>query len=458
MASSTTAGSARPGARTGGVRLGSRRYLADRPLGEEAHRFIPGARYPEIAARDAAMAGGLGLLACRRDRPRRARPQDRVVAMLTAARLTLKLQRWEIAIVAAACLGLAAAAAWLALDMRAIWDRCGTAGASATCDVIFAFQESHGSLFGLLQTLIGFVPFVSAWCWACRSSPARSSSAPHRSHGRWRARAYVGWSALRADPAHLRGAGSRAGGRGRSDGACVFPAGRHRVQLLRRARTPARDACGIHACGGRGARCARRPPATDAADRHRSFHGGVVVALAIALPHWAPATVLADIESDPAAMIGGRLHTAIHYRLPSGEVVSADEGEMYVEVLHEEAGGEPDPALMPETDRHRRGGRPLFRGGPSRVSGHRCRHAPALRGLGREVCTAAGPSDRLMVAARLALAEEAGGTWTGAPTAAPLRSEPSSRQRYAASAPGCPRSRRGRPSPRRCSPPSRSAR
>ncbi len=38
-------------------------YRADRPLGEEAQRFIPGARYPEIAARDAAMAGGLGLLA-----------------------------------------------------------------------------------------------------------------------------------------------------------------------------------------------------------------------------------------------------------------------------------------------------------------------------------------------------------------------------------------------------------
>jgi hypothetical protein len=38
-------------------------YLADRPVGEEAQRFIPGTRYPEIAARDAAMAGGLGLAA-----------------------------------------------------------------------------------------------------------------------------------------------------------------------------------------------------------------------------------------------------------------------------------------------------------------------------------------------------------------------------------------------------------
>jgi hypothetical protein len=38
-------------------------YHANRPLGEEAQRFIPGARYPEIAARDATLAGGLGLAA-----------------------------------------------------------------------------------------------------------------------------------------------------------------------------------------------------------------------------------------------------------------------------------------------------------------------------------------------------------------------------------------------------------
>lgn len=38
-------------------------YLAGRPLGEDAQRFIPGKRYQEIAARDAATAGGLGLAA-----------------------------------------------------------------------------------------------------------------------------------------------------------------------------------------------------------------------------------------------------------------------------------------------------------------------------------------------------------------------------------------------------------
>jgi hypothetical protein len=38
-------------------------YAADRPLGEEGQRFIPGSRYPEIVARDAGLAGGLGLAA-----------------------------------------------------------------------------------------------------------------------------------------------------------------------------------------------------------------------------------------------------------------------------------------------------------------------------------------------------------------------------------------------------------
>lgn len=38
-------------------------YAANKPLGEDAQRFIPGTRYPEIAARDAALAGGLGLAA-----------------------------------------------------------------------------------------------------------------------------------------------------------------------------------------------------------------------------------------------------------------------------------------------------------------------------------------------------------------------------------------------------------
>ena len=71
-----------------------------------------------------------------------------------------------------------------------------------------------------------------------------------------------------------------------------------------------------------------------------------------ARPRAAPlgaSTVLSDIEEDPAAAIGARLHTAIQYRLPNGDVVSADEGEIFAEAVYEEAGGEePDPALLPE--------------------------------------------------------------------------------------------------------------
>ncbi len=75
----------------------------------------------------------------------------------------------------------------------------------------------------------------------------------------------------------------------------------------------------------------------------------LTVGLDLALDRWVPTTMLSDIESDPAAVIGGRLHTDIRYRLPSGELVSADEGEIYAGAVYQEAGGaEPDPELLPK--------------------------------------------------------------------------------------------------------------
>ncbi|HET8778347.1 MAG TPA: hypothetical protein VFN76_11880, partial [Candidatus Limnocylindria bacterium] len=45
----------------------------------------------------------------------------------------------------------------------------------------------------------------------------------------------------------------------------------------------------------------------------------------------------------------GPLRTGVQYRLSSGEVVSAQEGEILMQALYEEsAGEEPDPAEMPE--------------------------------------------------------------------------------------------------------------
>jgi len=269
--------------------------------------------------------------------------------MLTAARLTVRLQRWEIAIVAAGCLGLAAAAAWLALDMRAIWDRCGTPDASATCDVIYVFQESHGSQFGLVQTLIEYVPFVIGLVLGV---PIVSREVEQRTAQiAWpMARSRLRWLAWRMVPTLLM--------------ALVLVAVLAvAADQMVRAYFPQSD-IGFSYYEARGLPLVMRTALIFAAGMAIGalvgrllptlligigLSVGVFIALAIALPHWAPATVLADMETDPAAMIGGRLHTEIQYRLPGGEVVSADEGEMYVEVLHEEAGGEPDPALMPET-------------------------------------------------------------------------------------------------------------
>lgn len=269
--------------------------------------------------------------------------------MIGAMRLAWRLQRSEILFVVVACVALAAVSVWLTLDMRSILARCGTASATTACDVIFAFQETHGGAVGTVQTLVGYVPFVVGLVLGV---PIVTREVEHRtallawplSRSRLRWLAWRTWPVLLVGVAMVAQLGVAADGLARayfphSDIGFVAYESRGFPLVMRTALVLA---AGLVI----GAVLGRLLPALLVGI---GASAALVVGLATALPQWAPATVLENIETDPAAMIGARLHTAIHYRLPSGEIVSADEGEMLAETVYQAAlPGEPDPALLPE--------------------------------------------------------------------------------------------------------------
>jgi ABC-type transport system involved in multi-copper enzyme maturation permease subunit len=266
-----------------------------------------------------------------------------------ALRLTWRLQRWEIAFVAVGCLALVGVAVWLTLDMQSVLASCGTPAATDACDVIFAFQETHGSVVGLVQGLIGFVPIVAGLVLGIpivtREIEQRTAMiAWPMARSRWR------WLMWRVLPVLAIAV------------ALVAPLAFAADQMAQ-AHFPHSD-IGFVQYDARGVALVMRAAVILVAGvAIGSMVGrllpsllvgiGLSVALTIGLDlmldRWVPSTMLSDIESDPAAAIGGRLHTDIRYRLPSGEVVSADEGESYAEGIYQDAGGEePDPALLPE--------------------------------------------------------------------------------------------------------------
>jgi hypothetical protein len=271
--------------------------------------------------------------------------------MTGAVRLAWRLQRWEIIFVAAGGLALWAAATWLTLDMRSVLARCGTPDATSACVNIFAFQETHGAVVGFVQTLIEYVPFVIGLVLGV---PIVTREVEHRtaliawpmagSRLRWLAwrllptlligLVLVGLLAIAADQL------ARAYYPHSDIGFAEYEA--RGLPLVMR--TAVMLVAGVAV----GAVVGRLLPALLVG---LGLSAAVIVGLALALPNWVAPTVLGNPDSDePAAMIGGRLHTAIQYRLPNGDLVSADEGEMFMEAVYEEAGGEePDPASLPET-------------------------------------------------------------------------------------------------------------
>lgn len=268
---------------------------------------------------------------------------------LTTLRLTLKLQRWEIALVVLACLALTVAAAWLTIDMRSVLATCGTPEATKACDVVFAFQDTHGEAVGWVQALTGFVPvavgLVLGIPIVAREIESRTALIAWPMAGS-RAR----WLAWRALPTLAIGL------------VLVGVLGVAADQLAR-AYFPHTD-IGFVQYEGRGLPLVMRTALIFAVAVVTGAVIGrvlpallvgiglsavVIVALAIALPHWVPSVEIAGLEEDPGAYIGARLHTEIAYRVPDGGLVSAEVGEAMTEEAYAAAApDEPDPQTLPQ--------------------------------------------------------------------------------------------------------------
>jgi hypothetical protein len=269
--------------------------------------------------------------------------------VIESLRLAWRLQRAEIFFVAAGCLALAGLAMWLAFDMRSIHAACGTPAATAACDVIYSFQNSHGHAVQVAQMVIEYVPFAAGLVLGV---PIVTREVEQRTALiAWpMARSRLRWMAWRAAPIVLIGlaaVGLLAVAADQMAHAYVPNAdlgfSRYEARGLPLVmRTLLMLAAGLAI----GAIVGRQLPALLLGI---GASVAVVAALAFALPSWVPSTVLADMETDPAAMIGGRLHTAVHYRMPNGEIVTSDEGEIYAESIYQEAlPDEPDPSLLPQ--------------------------------------------------------------------------------------------------------------
>lgn len=265
-----------------------------------------------------------------------------------ALRLAWHLQRWEILFVALGCLALTAVAAWLTLDMRSVLARCGTPDATSACDVIFAFQETHGSVVVPVQDLIEYMPFVVGLVLGVpivtREVEQRTALIAWPLAG-----SRLRWLAWRLAPTLLIGLVLVAVLAVAADqlARAYFPHSDIGFVRYEARGLPLvmRTALMLVAGVAIGALVGRLLPALLAGI---GLSVAVIVGLAIALPHWTPSTVVGDPD-EPAAVIGGRLHTAVQYRLPNGDLVSADEGEILTQAVYEEAGGEePDPASLPQ--------------------------------------------------------------------------------------------------------------
>jgi hypothetical protein len=267
---------------------------------------------------------------------------------MTALRLTWRLQRAEILFVAALCLGLAAAAAWLAFDMRSIFARCQPGGPpEAPCGVIYAFQMSHGNSVAIMDMVVGITPFIAGLVLGV---PIVSREVEHRT-------ALIAWP---LSGSRLRWLAWRS--------MPVFAIALVLVAVLAlasdemwRAYFPTSD-IGFAEYESRGIPLVTRAALMLAIGLAVGAVIGrllpsllvgiglsvaVLVGFGLVLPYWVPS---AELTGGELIVFGpGPLRTGVEYRLASGEVVSAQEGEILMQSLYDESSGEePDPAVMPQ--------------------------------------------------------------------------------------------------------------
>lgn len=270
--------------------------------------------------------------------------------MIAALRLAWRLQRWELAFVVVASLGLAAAAFWQAADMRSMLTGCGTAAAAPACDLVYAFQDSHGSGVRLTQMAINFVPFVAGLVLGvplvAREVEQRTALIA------WPlARSRTRWLAWRLAPLLLVALG-------------VLTILAVAADQMAHAYFPNSD-LGFVDYEARGLPLVTRSALMLATGMAigavvgRVLPGllvgiglsvAVSIVLAMALPHWVPSR---ELGGEAAMMYPGSLNTDLRYRMPDGRPIDSETAERMMEAAYQAAyeadpGTEPDPSTLPQ--------------------------------------------------------------------------------------------------------------
>jgi hypothetical protein len=276
--------------------------------------------------------------------------------MRRALLLAWRLHRWELAFMTLACLALAGASGYLAIDMRLMLAGCGSGSiAGIPCTSPFVFQDLHGATVGLLMTLAGVLPFAVGLVLGV---PLAARELEHRTAQiAWAlAGSRLRWLAWRAAPMAIAtvilvsppafAADQMLRARWPHDDVGFLEYGLHGVPLVMRAVLALAIGMGIGAVIG------RQLPAL--------LVGGllslaVAVGLNLAVALWVTTDELAatteqQLEEtlDPNARLGVR-PVSSEYRMPDGTVISDEEAEAIIAAAYEAAGeSEPDRATLPQ--------------------------------------------------------------------------------------------------------------
>jgi hypothetical protein len=270
--------------------------------------------------------------------------------VIAPLRLAWRLQHWEFAFVVIGGLGLAAMAFWQAFDMRSMLTGCGTPSAAPACQFVYPFQNTNGNAVLLTQMVIGLAPFVAGLLLGV---PIVAREIEHRTALlAWPlAGSRLRWLVLRSAPALIIGlvvmvvlavaADQMAQAYLPKSDLGFLNHDSRSVPLVMRAVVVLPLGVALGALIGR---------VLPALVMGIALCVGLSVGLGLALDHWLPSQVLTEHEA-PGGLTNPVV-TDVRYRMPSGEIISAQEGETIVSAAYDaaaEAGEpEPDPATLPQ--------------------------------------------------------------------------------------------------------------
>jgi hypothetical protein len=266
---------------------------------------------------------------------------------MTWARLAFRLQPSSIGFAAFVCLGLAAASLWLTSDMRSVLEACGTPGEPKACNVIYAFQDTHGQAVMMTQVGIGLamygVPIVLGVPILTREIEQRTAMIAWPLAG-----SRLMWLVWRVLPVLVVGL--------ILIGTMAFAA-----EQLAQTYFPHND-IGFDRHGSRGISLVTRSVLMlfvallvgavigrllPALLLGIALAVGLSIGLDAALPRWVESVELSQRDSIESG--ANPLNTGAELRGPDGMPISDMEAEAIYQAVYEKYGEQADPALLPQT-------------------------------------------------------------------------------------------------------------